>query len=161
MTKGMISISPSLTSLTYVVIFQLHLCMMYIHRSLFDMLELVRHTISFQFEAVYWQISWCQGVSTVSFTGNIPQYLWSLQRSYLPIQPFFGPHTVWYVSYQSLSRSWHTHRDYSSYRLSNLDIGLTVGVAGQPGILTPPWHLIPPLINSEVCVRPISDLYFL
>jgi hypothetical protein len=31
--------------------------------------------------------------------------LWSLQRSYLPKQPFFGPHAVCYVSYQSLSRS--------------------------------------------------------
>jgi hypothetical protein len=33
--------------LTYVVIFQLHLHMVYIHRSLFDMQELARHTISF------------------------------------------------------------------------------------------------------------------
>jgi hypothetical protein len=35
-----------------------------------------------------------KGVSTVSFTGSFPQILWSLQRSYLLIQPFFGPHTV-------------------------------------------------------------------
>jgi hypothetical protein len=28
-------------------------------------------------------------------------------------------------------------------------------------MLTPPWHLIPPLIYSEVRVRPFSDLYFL
>jgi hypothetical protein len=34
------------------------------------------------------------GVSTVSFTGSYPQILWSLQRSYLPTQPFFGPHAV-------------------------------------------------------------------
>jgi hypothetical protein len=27
-------------------------------------------------------------------------------------------------------------------------------------MLTPPWHLIPPLIYSEVRVRPFSDLYF-
>jgi hypothetical protein len=59
MTNGMISISPSLTSLTYVVIFQLHLHMAYIYCSLFDMQELGRYTIRFQFEAVYWQISWC------------------------------------------------------------------------------------------------------
>jgi hypothetical protein len=32
--------------------------------------------------------------------------LWSLQRSYLPIRPFFKPHAVWYVSYLSFSRSW-------------------------------------------------------
>jgi hypothetical protein len=30
------------------------------------------------------------GVSTVSFTGSFLQILWSLQRSYLLIQPFFG-----------------------------------------------------------------------
>jgi hypothetical protein len=42
-----ISISPSSTSPTYVVIFQLHLHMAYIYRSLFDVQELARHTISF------------------------------------------------------------------------------------------------------------------
>jgi hypothetical protein len=47
------------TSLTYVVIFQLHLHMAYIYRILFDMQELAWQTISFQFEVVYWQISWC------------------------------------------------------------------------------------------------------
>jgi hypothetical protein len=59
MTNGMILISPSSTSLTYVVIFQLHLHMVYIYRSLFDMQELARKTISFWFEAVYIQTSWC------------------------------------------------------------------------------------------------------
>jgi hypothetical protein len=44
------------------------------------------------------------GVSTVSFSGSFPQILWSLQRSYLPIQPFFGPYAILFVSYQSLSR---------------------------------------------------------
>jgi hypothetical protein len=33
-------------------------------------------------------------VSNVSLTGSFPQILWSLQQSYLPIQPFFGPHAV-------------------------------------------------------------------
>ena len=46
-------------------------------------------------------------VSNVSLTGSFPQILWSLQRSYLPIQPFFGPHAVWYVSLQLLSCSLH------------------------------------------------------
>jgi hypothetical protein len=51
--------------------------------------------------------------------------------------------------------------DYGSYRLPNLEKGLTAGVIDQQGMLTPPWHLIPPLIYSEVRVRPFSDLYFL
>jgi hypothetical protein len=59
MTNWIISFSPSSTSLTYVVIFQLHLHTVYIYRSLFDMQALARHTISFKFEAIYWQISWC------------------------------------------------------------------------------------------------------
>jgi hypothetical protein len=78
--------------------------------------------------------------------------------------PFFTPHAVWHVSYQSLSRSWHTDRDYSSYRSSNLEIGLTAGVIDRQGMLSPPWYLIPPLIYSEVRLRPgcpFSDLYFL
>jgi hypothetical protein len=41
------------TSLTYVVIFQLHQHIVCIYRRLFVMQELVRHTISLQFETVY------------------------------------------------------------------------------------------------------------
>jgi hypothetical protein len=40
-------------------------------------------------------------------------------------------------------------------------IRLTAGVTRQQGMLTPPWHLITPLIYSEVRVRPFSDWYFL
>jgi hypothetical protein len=39
------------------------------------------------------------------------------------------------VSYQSISRSWRTDRDYGLYRLSNLEIGIMVGVTGQQGCL--------------------------
>jgi hypothetical protein len=87
------------------------------------------------------------------------QILWSLQWSHLPILPFFGPHAVWYVSCHSLSRSWYTYLDNDSYCLPNLEIRLTCDRSTVD--LTPPKHLIPPLIYSEVCVRPFSDLYFL
>jgi hypothetical protein len=70
----------------------------------------------------------------------------------MPIQPFFGPHAVWYVSYQSLSRSWHIDLDYGSYLLCNMEIGLRAGVTGQQGMLTPLRHLIPPLVFPVVCV---------
>jgi hypothetical protein len=70
---------------------------------------------------------------------------WSLRLSYLPIQPFFQPHAVWYVSYQSLSCYWHINLDYGTYRLSNLEMLPTAGVTGQQGMLTPPWQLILPL----------------
>jgi hypothetical protein len=40
------------------------------------------------------------------------------------------------------------------------DMGRMAGATGRQGMLTPPWHLIPPLICSEVRVRPFSDLYF-
>jgi hypothetical protein len=77
------------------------------YRSLFDMQELLRQTISLLFSSRLYtdkQVD-VTGISTVSFTGSFPQILWSLQQFYLPIQPFFGPHAVWYVLYQSLSRS--------------------------------------------------------
>jgi hypothetical protein len=32
----------------------------------------------------------------------------------------------------------HIDLDYGSYRLSNVEIGLTAGVTGQQGMLTPP-----------------------
>jgi hypothetical protein len=54
-----------------------------------------------------------------------------------------------------------TDLDYGSYHLPNLEKGLTAGVIDRQGMLTPPWHLIPPLIYSEVRARPFSDLYFL
>jgi hypothetical protein len=39
--------------------------------------------------------------------------------------------------------------------------GTQAGATGRQGMFTPPRHLIPPLIYSEVRVRPFSDLYFL
>jgi hypothetical protein len=54
-----------------------------------------------------------------------------------------------------------TDLDYGSYRLPNLEKGLTADVINRQGMLTPPWHLIPPLIYSEVRVRPFTDLFFL
>jgi hypothetical protein len=48
-----------------------------------------------------------KGVSTVLFTDSFSKVLRSLQQSYLPIQSFFGPNAFEYVSYKSLSLSWH------------------------------------------------------
>jgi hypothetical protein len=67
---------------------------------------------------------------------------------------------VQYVSYQSLhvSRSWHTDLDCGSYCVSNLEIELTVGVTSQQGMLTPPWHQIPPLVFPGVRVSLFSTV---
>jgi hypothetical protein len=74
--------SPSSTFLSYVAIFQFHLHMVFISRSWLNVLtKKVEVT----------------GVSTFSFTRSFLQVLWSLQRSSLPIQPFFGPIAVWCV----------------------------------------------------------------
>jgi hypothetical protein len=65
-----------------------------------------------------------------------------------------------------------TDFDSGLFRLPNLDtlilttdftfdMGRTAGATGRQGMLTPPWHLIPPLMYSEVRVRPFSNLYFL
>jgi hypothetical protein len=132
--------------------------MVYIYRSLFNMQEIARHTISL----------WQSTDKQVDVTG-----VFQLSRLQAAFHKFYGRyndlicpynlslgHMLSDVSYQSLSRSWHTDLDYGLYRLSNLEIGLTVGVTCQQGILTSKWHLIPPLIYSEVRVRPFSDLYF-
>jgi hypothetical protein len=65
---------------------------------------------------------------------------------------------IWIKKTSNTTCSWHTDLNYGSYRLSNVEIGLTAGVTGQQGMLTPPWHLIPPLIYSEVRLRPFSEL---
>ena len=45
--------------------------------------------------------------------------------------------------------------------LPDQDCGLTAGVTGQQGILTPPKHLIPPLVcpGVRVCPTLVSVLY--
>jgi hypothetical protein len=97
----------------------------------------------------YWQISWChRGFNCLvyrQFNDLICSYNLSLGH----------------MLSDTLSRSWHTDLDYGWYRLLNVEIGLTAGVTGQQGMFTSPWHPIPPLIYSEVHVRPLSDLYFL
>jgi hypothetical protein len=144
MTNGTISISPSSTFLTYVAVFQFHLHIMFtvdsVCKRLFDIRSVFnsRQSADKQVDAT--------GVSMVSFTDSSQQILRSLQRSSLPIQPFVGLHAVWYASYQSLSRSWHTDLDYDSYRLPNLEIRLTAGVTSRQRMLTPPRHLIPLLV---------------
>jgi hypothetical protein len=49
----------------------------------------------------------------------------------------------------------HTDFDYGLLRLPDLEIGLAVGVTGQQGMLTPPSHLILPLVCPGVHVCPI------
>jgi hypothetical protein len=68
----------------------------------------------------------------------------------LPIQSFFGPHAVWYVSYQSLSCSWHSDLDYGAFSLSKIKIGLTAGATGQQGMLTPP--------TSDIFIGPCTPI---
>jgi hypothetical protein len=60
-----------------------------------------------------------------------------------------------------------TDFDSRLFRLPNLDTlvftydkGCIAGATDRQGMPTPPWHLIPPLIYSEVRSRPFSDLYF-
>jgi hypothetical protein len=142
MTNRAISISLSSTCLSYsvyVAIFHRHLHMVIISHSWFDMQELVRHTINFffKFEAVYKKQVDVTEISTVSFTGSFPQILLSLQQFSLPIQTSFGLNAIWRISYRSVSRSWHTDVDYGWHCLHDLEIGLTAGMTGRQGILTP------------------------
>jgi hypothetical protein len=59
-----------------------------------------------------------------------------LETKFFVIQPSFRQNAVWCVSYQ-------------------LELGLIAGVTGRQGMLTPPRHLIPPLVYPEVRVCPI------
>jgi hypothetical protein len=79
----------------------------------------------------------------------------------LQIKPSFMPIAVWCVSYQSLSRSWHTDLDCGSHRLPDLEIGpRRVWPVDRGRLLllsswSHPWY-----IKRSVFV-PFSDLYFL
>ena len=44
--------------------------------------------------------------------------------------------------------------NYGLLRLPDQDYGLTAGVTVQQGMLTPPRHLIPPLVCPGVCFLP-------
>jgi hypothetical protein len=105
------TISPSSTFLTYmfVAIFEFHLHRMLISRSWFRMqysLFDIRSSFDSR-QSADKQVN-VTGVSTVWFTGSLPQIL----RSSLTLQPFATPNAVWWVSYRSLSRSWYTDLDY-------------------------------------------------
>jgi hypothetical protein len=95
----------------------------------------MRNTLAFQFRQVI-----------AIYTSTRTTFLWAtccLICFIIIVKPFFD-----------------TDLDYGSYRLPNLQKVLTEGVIDRQGMLTPPWHLIPPLIYSEVRVRPFSDLCF-
>jgi hypothetical protein len=135
MTNGTISISPSSTSLTYVVISQPHLRMVCTYRSLFVMQELARHTISFYFEAVYWQTITCHKgfkflaymhlsanvivVTTILFTHTT--FLVAtccLTRFIAIVKPFLilvftTVHTVYLIWKKGSRRVWSIDRGYS------------------------------------------------
>jgi hypothetical protein len=132
--------------------------MVFISRSWFDMQELVRQTISFNSRQSTDKQIGVTGVSSVSFSGSFPQILRSLQLPSLPIQPSFWPNGIWCVSYRSLSRSWHTDLDYCSYHLPELADG---GCDQSTGVLTPPIHLIPPLVYPEARGCPILKYIFM
>jgi hypothetical protein len=46
------------------------------------------------------------------------------------------------------------------WRFFKVEMGLTAGVNGQQGMLTPPWHLIPPLVFPGVRVSLIFTVGF-
>jgi hypothetical protein len=50
-----------------------------------------------------------------------------------------------------------------SYRLLELELWFTAGVTGRQGILTPPGHLISPLVYPQICISirtyEIDDCY--
>jgi hypothetical protein len=50
--------------------------------------------------------------------------------------------------------------DYGSYRLPELELGLTAGVGGRQGMFTPPRHPIPLLVYPDVRVCPILKFVF-
>jgi hypothetical protein len=136
MSQRTISIYPSSTFLTYS-----NLYLVFISRRNSVCMRLLDIRSNFNsMQSADKQVD-VTGVSTVSFTDSFPQILRSLQRSSLPIQLSFRPNTVWCVWYKSLSRSWYTDFDYDSYRLPDLELGLTTGVTDQQGMFTSPRYL--------------------
>jgi hypothetical protein len=99
--------------------------MVYIYRNLFDMQELVRHTISFLFEAIYWQISWCHRgfnclvyrqlsanfmvVTTILFAHTT--FLWATccLICFIPIVKRFFTHWSWLRVVPSIERGNRAH----------------------------------------------------
>jgi hypothetical protein len=164
--KSKISISPCH------LLFHDHLNMILISFSLIDMQELVKHMISFEIEKSYWQTIWCCRVSTalykVSILPNLQSFcirsvfcqICSRSNDLVCKYSLSRGQILFDGSYQSLSCSWHT--DFNWGLLSSLDLKteLTPNGTGQQEMLTPPWHLIPPLVYPEVpvCLTGCSPL---
>ena len=51
-------------------------------------------------------------------------------------------------------------KPFSMLRLPDQDYGLTAGVTGQQGMLTPPRHLIPPLVCPGSVFAQLLFLYY-
>jgi hypothetical protein len=73
------------------------------------------------------------------------------------LRKFYGRYKDLICSYNfslghMLSDMFHTNLDYGSYHLANLEIGITLGVTSQQGMLIPPWPLVPSLVFPGVHV---------
>jgi hypothetical protein len=152
MTNGMISISPSSTFLTYVAIFQFHLYMVFIFRSWLGMQELVQHKTDKQVDVTVW-------VSTVSFTGSLPQILWSLQTQeclcyndlVCQCNLSFGQ------SFIPIVKPFLIHWSWLQYGSTRLNLNWTC-VTGRKRMLTPPrlwfvqWFVFVYSLNCISCM---------
>jgi hypothetical protein len=111
MTNGVISISPSSTTLTYVVIFQLHLHMVYIYRSLYKQVLVRGKLWAYKLVSQGFQLSRLQAafrnfmvVITILFVHTT--FLWATccLLSFIPIVMPFLTHWSW------LRRVWPVNR---------------------------------------------------
>jgi hypothetical protein len=123
--------------------------MVFISHSWFDMQGLVRHTISFQFDAIYGQTNWCHRGFTVWFTGSSPQSLRTLYNDLvcqynLPLNQMICC-LICFIPTVTLFLTRTLTLTMGLLLINMWEIGLTAIVTVGQGMLTPPKHLTPPL----------------
>lgn len=92
--------------------------------------------------------------SKMDITVSTPQCIWSVYRSSLPVHYNIEWTFLWRAPCRLVCRSWHNGFNYVYLRLLHQDVGFMTGFIGRQGILTPPMHLISPLMYPGIRVWP-------
>jgi hypothetical protein len=134
-----------------VILFHQHLHMVFICCSWFDMKGFVLHTISFNSRQATDKQVWAIDILQPRLQGIFCKFYGRYNAVVCQYSFPLGQTLTDVLKYQLLSPSLHADFDFGLFHLPNLEMGLTAGVSGWQRMVTPPWHLIPPL----VCLCPV------
>ena len=154
MTNGTILTSPSSSSHIYVAeIYVANTIITYIH---VWCICLTTHSIRQNMFCIRSIFESRHATYKLVVVAGVSQILWSIKKSGLSIQSVIKSNYILHVS-RHLLNCLSIDFDNGLLHIPDLDYWVTADVTGQQGMLTPPRHLIPPLIYIEGSVFAIQS----